>query len=44
MNKDLIERIKKILKYDIKANEKEVYERDAKEILEMLEELSEKKE
>jgi hypothetical protein len=35
--KDLLERIKKILEYDIKANEKVVYERDAKEIIEMIE-------
>ncbi len=33
---DTLERIIKILKYDIKTNEKEVYERDTKEILEML--------
>lgn len=37
MMKELLERIKKILEYDIKASEKVVYERDAKEIIEMIE-------
>lgn len=34
---DLLERIKKILQYDIKQDEKFVYARDAKEIIEMIE-------
>ena len=34
---ELLKRIKKILEYDIKADEKFVYERDAKEIIEMIE-------
>ena len=41
MVKDLLERIKKILEYDIKASEKVVYERDAKEIIEMIENFKE---